>query len=244
MSTSTYLSPENVDARARAYGISRGEVCRLAELDEASVSRWFNGVNKPRIDTFRRYTLALDALIETRKPVGGVFIGIDPGAKGAFAVVENWHGRPHLAMCEQFEAAVTKTSKGNRSTLAVSAAGNTLETVRLLYPAPAAIYLEKVGAHPKQGLSTTFHFGHAAGALAGLCRGVFGIAPRLIQPKDWQKRMRVAGGEQVKENARGRAGEIFGAEHFPRKKDSDRADASLMAATAFFDAGYTDWLDK
>lgn len=94
-----------------------------------------------------------------------ISMGIDPGGSGAIVVIGN-HGVPDFVR-----------NSGTESDLAsfVSA-----------WCATDFAIIEKVGAMPKQGVSSTFKFGQSYGFLRGLL-----IANRIafeeVTPQKWQK---------------------------------------------------------
>jgi crossover junction endodeoxyribonuclease RuvC len=144
-------------------------------------------------------------------------IGIDPGCSGALVV---------LAPDGTYMAGVLmptfKTGKSSRVNGA--ALGAFLRDYRI----GAHAYLESVHAMPKQGVTSVFTFGHAAGVVEGLLQGI-GIPYTLVQPTAWKRRAGLIG--QDKDAARSRAIQLW-----PRWRDLDLkgkgqafADAALIA---------------
>jgi crossover junction endodeoxyribonuclease RuvC len=147
-------------------------------------------------------------------------LGIDPGASGALAVVED--GR----LVELIDMPVLTVKRGTREVREVNGPLLGL-AVASLQPIEAAL-LEQVGAMPGQGVSSMFAFGRAVGVIEGVL-GALRIPYRKVPPQEWQRAMRVRGG---KDGARERAMRLYPdrAAEFARKKDDGRADASLIAA--------------
>lgn len=140
-------------------------------------------------------------------------IGIDPGsASGAIA----W-------LSANDEAAVH-----DLPLVAGSVNAHQLRTVLLNAPEPvAAVFVENVGAMPRQGVGSTFKFGRAVGAIhatVALC----GLRLELVTPTSWSRAQKLG---REKEAARSLA--IRGwpalANKLARKKDADRAEALLIA---------------
>jgi crossover junction endodeoxyribonuclease RuvC len=147
-----------------------------------------------------------------------IVLGIDPGANGALAFVQNGH------LIEVVDMPTMVVRRGSRDVREVSAPS--LGVIMRAHDADAA-YIEQVGAMPGQGVSSMFAFGRAVGVLEGVLAAC-GIPVTKVPPQTWQRAMRVRGG---KDGARERAGQLYPrmAQLFERKKDDGRADAALIA---------------
>ncbi len=97
----------------------------------------------------------------------------------------------------------------------------------LMEDPPDVIVIEKVGAMPKQGLSSTFNFGYTAGVIFGVAAST-GARIVFVTPQEWKKHFRLIG--QSKEAARAKAILEFPnlSSSLKRKKDSDRGEALLI----------------
>ena len=144
-------------------------------------------------------------------------IGIDPGCSGAVVVLA-----PDGSLMASCLMPTFKNGKSSRVNGAALAAF--LREYRLCSHA----YLEAVHSMPKQGVSSVFTFGHAAGVAEGLLQGI-GIAYTLVTPQSWKKRAGLIG--QDKDAARSRAIQLW-----PLWRDLDAkgkgqalADAALIA---------------
>jgi crossover junction endodeoxyribonuclease RuvC len=145
-------------------------------------------------------------------------IGIDPGCSGALVVLA-----PDGSLMASLLMPTFKNGKGSRVNGA--ALGAWLSGFK--HPTAHA-YLEAVHAMPKQGVTSVFTFGHAAGVVEGLLQGI-GISYTLITPQSWKKRAGLIG--QDKDAARSRAIQLW-----PQWRDLDLkgkgqalADAALIA---------------
>ena len=98
------------------------------------------------------------------------YLGIDPGASGGVALVQGDY------------VAAWKIRGRTGSDLA-SLFGQ-IKTEHLVKMA----VLEKVAAFPKQGVSSTFKFGHSAGLLEGML-WAFEFRFELVAPGGWQRPM-------------------------------------------------------
>lgn len=91
----------------------------------------------------------------------------------------------------------------------------------------AHAFIERVNAMPRQGVTSTFRFGFATGAVADIITAL-GIPTTWVLPRDWQAFHRIRGGDDA---ARQRATQLFPriAPELARKRDVHRADALLIA---------------
>jgi crossover junction endodeoxyribonuclease RuvC len=139
------------------------------------------------------------------------YVGIDPGASGAMAVlpeddiplVQDWPGDP-------------------------GAAADILRSWATEYHIQLAA-LESVHAMPKQGVSSTFRFGVNFGAWQGILSAL-GLAYLMPRPTEWQKGLvRKSDGPDPKARSLAVARRLFPEAELSRKKDSGRSDALLLA---------------
>jgi len=149
-------------------------------------------------------------------------LGIDPGLSGAIAF---------YFPCQPDRVAVE-----DMPTVAGAIDCATLAR-RIRQMAPNVVVVERVGAMPKQGVSSTFKFGASYGAVLGILAALQ-IRTVLMTPSVWKKHFRL---DSDKEKSRALALRTFSKtpEHFARKKDHGRAEAALMAA---WYSQYTDGL--
>jgi hypothetical protein len=138
--------------------------------------------------------------------------GIDPGLSGAIAFY--FPLTPDRVMAEDLPVA------GGAIDCATLAA-------RIVQMAPTLAIVERVGSMPGQGVSSTFKFGAAYGALHGIL-GALQIRTVLVTPQTWKKHFRL---DSDKEKSRALALRTFAKspQHFARKKDDGRAEAALLA---------------
>ena len=138
------------------------------------------------------------------------FLG-NPGASGAAVVISE---TPNFYMVCRFK-------ESTEARIAERLKNQTLGGVELF----AAI--EKVSAMPKQGVSSMFKFGDAAGFVRGLLTA-YGIPFRFVLPRTWQKEFglsaKYASTTERKNAHKQRAEQLFG-----MKLTLDVADAFLIA---------------
>ena len=127
-----------------------------------------------------------------------LYIGIDPGAKGAVAFLRDTGWFKIIPM------PLLTTDKGKGTKTVVSAP--------LLYGALRGMpdthriaIMEQVGAMPGQGVTSMFSFGRAVGVVEGVMAGLQ-VPLSQVAPQRWQKAMGVSGG---KDGALARAIELF-----------------------------------
>lgn len=91
---------------------------------------------------------------------------------------------------------------------------------------PCAAIIERASARPGQGVSSTFKYGQAYGALRACC-AVLNIPQHLVSPAKWKKHF---GLDKDKEKSRALAIRYWpGMRCFGRKKDHGRAESALIA---------------
>ena len=139
-------------------------------------------------------------------------LGIDPGLSGAVAFY--FPQAPDRIVAEDMPVADRLV---DCATLAA----------RIRQMAPGLAIVERVASMPKQGVSSTFKFGTAYGAVIGIL-ATLEIRTVLVTPQVWKKHFRLDGD---KEKGRALALRTFAKtpEHFSRKKDQGRAEAALIA---------------
>jgi crossover junction endodeoxyribonuclease RuvC len=141
-------------------------------------------------------------------------IGIDPGARGAVAVITR--GK----VVDIADMPITEV-KGKARVDA-----SRLSQLLAVMNGDHA-FLERVGAMPGQGVSSMFAFGQALGIVQGVL-GALCIPLTWTPPVQWKAALRVPA---AKDGARRRASELLpaAAHYWPRVKDDGRAEAALIA---------------
>jgi hypothetical protein len=139
-------------------------------------------------------------------------LGVDPGLSGALGFY--------------FPAAPDRASAED-----LPVAGNEIDAItlarRIAQMKPDLAVVERVSARPGQGVSSTFGFGTAYGAVRGVL-GALRVPMHLVAPGLWKRHYRLGAD---KEQARALALRLFPAtaECFQRRKDHGRAEAALIA---------------
>ena len=91
------------------------------------------------------------------------------------------------------------------------------------------VVIENVSAMPGQGVTSMFNFGQSFGILKGMCSAMQ-LPMYFVRPVKWKKYFNLINSE--KDASRTRAIEIFPyfSSELSRKKDSNKADAILIAS--------------
>ena len=148
------------------------------------------------------------------------FLGIDPGASGAVAVLsEEGH------FVEVFDMPVTRVKVGKTIKRRVNA--ELLAHLVSLHSPNAVAVLEQVSSMPGQGVSSMFAFGEAYGIVKGVL-AASDVPVHLVTPGKWKRAMELSAN---KNGSRAKAIEMW-PEHasmFKRVKDDGRAEACLIA---------------
>ena len=142
-------------------------------------------------------------------------LGIDPGLSGAISFF--FPASPDRVVAED-----TPVVDGRVDVVTLAA--------RIGQMMPSFAIIENVHSMPKQGVSSTFKFGMAFGAVQGVV-GALSIPHYFVTPQVWKKHFKLSAD---KEEARALALQRFPATgfHFSRKKDQGRAEAALIALYA------------
>jgi len=163
-----------------------------------------------------------------------LYIGIDPGAKGAVSAV---NGRGQYVSSKDMPITPKTTGKGNETNayLLVSA----IKEIIYDYESTARekldfldihIGIEAVSAMPGQGVTGMFSFGRSLGVIEGVIAGL-GYPVTFFRPRAWKK----VHGLISKDKDQARTLVIgkwpASAHFFKRVKDQGRADAALIAET-------------
>lgn len=144
-------------------------------------------------------------------------IGVDPGVNGALALLEDGA----LVDVADMPCTITNRSDG-RIRRRVDAAGLSQILARWQ---PRLALVEMVHASPGMGVGSAFSFGHTAGTIEATLT-LAGCDVRQTHPSAWKRAMGVPAD---KAETVASATDLFGAAHWPRKKDHGRAEAALIA---------------
>ena len=149
-------------------------------------------------------------------------IGIDPGLSGAIAVLEN------NKVLNIFDIPVMSEGKKNKRQLNSALLVNLLKE-NINPNEEVSVVVEQVNAMPGQGVTSMFNFGQSFGILKGISSAMQ-LPMYFVRPAKWKKYFNLINSE--KDASRTRAIEIFPyfSSQLSKKKDSNKADAILIAS--------------
>ena len=151
-------------------------------------------------------------------------IGIDPGISGSICFLEN--GK----ILEVIEMPTMIEGKKNKRQVNGSQIYNEISKKILKYEKQnVRVIIEQVSAMPGQGVTSMFNFGQSFGILKGICSAMQ-LPMYFVRPAKWKKYFNLINSE--KDASRTRAIEIFPyfSSQLSKKKDSNKADAILIAS--------------
>ena len=151
-------------------------------------------------------------------------IGIDPGISGAICFFEN--GK----IIDVIEMPSMAEGKKNKKQVNGNQLFNEIK-LRLseIKRKDACVVVEHVSAMPGQGVTSMFNFGQSFGVVKGICSAMQ-LPIHFVRPVKWKKYFNLI--NTSKDASRSRAIEIFPkiSDKLKRKKDSNKADAILIAS--------------
>ena len=109
------------------------------------------------------------------------------------------------------------------------------ERIKSIPKKDISVVVEQVSAMPGQGVTSMFNFGQSFGVIKGICSAMQ-LSIHFVRPAKWKKYFNLIKTE--KDASRTKAIEVFPyiSKHLSRKKDSNKADAILIAS--FFNNTY------
>ena len=153
-----------------------------------------------------------------------LIIGIDPGISGALCFFED--GKVE----EMLEMPVMAEGKKNKRQINGPQIYNEIsKRVNKFQKKDVIVIIEQVSAMPKQGVTSMFNFGQSFGVLKGICSAMQ-LSMYFVRPAKWKKYFGLIKTE--KDASRTKVIEIFPyiSSQLSRKKDSNKADAILIAS--------------
>ena len=151
-------------------------------------------------------------------------IGIDPGISGSICFFQD--GK----IIDVIEMPTMTEGKKNKKQVNGSQIFNEIsERIKKLDKKDIKVIIEQVSAMPGQGVTSMFNFGQSFGILKGICSAMQ-LSMYFVRPAKWKKYFNLINSE--KDASRTKAIEIFPyfSTQLSRKKDSNKADAILIAS--------------
>ena len=153
-----------------------------------------------------------------------LIIGIDPGISGSICFLDN--GK----ILDVIEMPIMTDGKKNKKQVNGSQVYNEItKRIKQFEKNQIRVVIEHVSAMPGQGVTSMFNFGQSFGILKGVCTAMQ-LPMYFVRPAKWKKYFNLLNSE--KDASRTRAIEIFPyfSSQLSRKKDSNKADAILIAS--------------
>ena len=151
-------------------------------------------------------------------------IGIDPGISGSICFFQD--GR----IIDVIEMPTMIEGKKNKKQVNGSQIFNEISyRIKKIDKKDIKVVIEQVSAMPGQGVTSMFNFGQSFGILKGICSAMQ-LPMYFVRPAKWKKYFNLINSE--KDASRTRAIEVFPyfSSQLSRKKDSNKADAILLAS--------------
>ena len=150
-----------------------------------------------------------------------IIFGFDPGISGAISVLEN------KKIIEIFDMPTMIDGKKNRRQVNGAQVANIIKK-KLNQNNEVIVVVEHVNAMPGQGVTSMFNFGQSFGVIKGICSAL-SIPIYFVRPAKWKKYFNLI--KTNKDASRTKVIEIYPeiSSQISRKKDSNRADAILIA---------------
>ena len=150
-----------------------------------------------------------------------IIIGIDPGISGAISILEN------KKILEVYDTPTMIDGKKNKKQINSAQVTNIIKE-RLKDGKELIVVVEHVNAMPGQGVTSMFNFGQSFGVIKGICAAL-GLPIYFVRPSKWKKHFNLI--KTNKDASRTKVIEAYPeiSSKLHRKKDSNRADAILIA---------------
>ena len=156
-----------------------------------------------------------------------LIIGIDPGISGSICFFQDGTIKDVVEMPTMIEGKKNKKQvNGSQIFNEISDKTKNMDKKNI------KVVIEHVTAMPGQGVTSMFNFGQSFGILKGICSAMQ-LSVYFVRPAKWKKYFNLINSE--KDASRTKAIEIFPyySSNLSRKKDSNKADAILIASYFF-----------
>jgi crossover junction endodeoxyribonuclease RuvC len=153
-----------------------------------------------------------------------MIIGIDPGISGSICFFEDGKIIDVIEM-----PTMTDGKKNKRQVNGSQIYNEILKRINKIEKQNIRVIIEQVSAMPGQGVTSMFNFGQSFGILKGICSAMQ-LPMYFIRPAKWKKYFSLINSE--KDASRTKAIEMFPSfsSQLSKKKDSNKADAILIAS--------------
>ena len=153
-----------------------------------------------------------------------LIIGIDPGLSGSICFFQDGEIKDVIEM-----PTMTEGKKNKKQVNGSQIFNEISEKTKKIEKKNIKVVIEHVSAMPGQGVTSMFNFGQSFGILKGICSAMQ-LPMYFVRPAKWKKYFGLINSE--KDASRTRAIEMFPyfSSHLSKKKDSNKADAILIAS--------------
>ena len=152
-----------------------------------------------------------------------LIIAIDPGISGSLCFFEDGKIIDLIEMPNMAEG-----KKNKKQVNGAQIYNEILLKIKNYEKKDIKVVIEQVSAMPGQGVTSMFNFGQSFGVLKGICSAMQ-LPMYFVRPAKWKRYFNLINSE--KDASRTKAIQIFPyiSERLSRKKDSNKADAILIA---------------
>ena len=153
-----------------------------------------------------------------------LIIGIDPGISGSICFFEDGKILEVIEM-----PTMTEGKKNKKQVNGVQIYNEFSKRINNTENQDTRVIIEQVSAMPGQGVTSMFNFGQSFGVIKGVCAAMQ-LPIFFVRPAKWKKYFSLINSQ--KDASRTRAIEIFPyfSTQLSKKKDSNKADAILIAS--------------
>ena len=153
-----------------------------------------------------------------------LIIGIDPGITGSICFFRDGKIIDVVEMPNMAEG-----KKNKRQVNGAQIYNEIISRIQNIEKKDIKVVIEQVSAMPGQGVTSMFNFGQSFGVLKGVCSAMQ-LPMYFVRPAKWKKYFNLIKTE--KDASRTKAIEVFPyiSTRLSRKKDSNKADAILIAS--------------
>ena len=153
-----------------------------------------------------------------------LIIGIDPGISGSICFFEDGKILDVIEM-----PTMTEGKKNKRQVNGSQIYNEILKGLKNAEKQNVRVIIEQVSAMPGQGVTSMFNFGQSFGILKGICSAMQ-LPMYFVRPAKWKKYFGLINSQ--KDASRTRVIEMFPyySSELSKKKDSNKADAILIAS--------------
>ena len=153
-----------------------------------------------------------------------LIIGIDTGISGSICFFKNGEIKDVIDM-----PIMTEGKKNKKQVNGSQIFNEISKRIKEIDRKDIKVVIEQVSAMPGQGVTSMFNFGQSFGILKGICSAMR-LPMYFVRPLKWKKYFNLINSE--KDASRTRAIEIFPyfSSNLSKKKDSNKADAILIAS--------------